>query len=197
MTTWTQPETLPGKQVRLEKLNQTHVAGLLNAATPDTFQHMPITPSPWNEEGFAGYVTERTAHGWAFAVTELGSGQLVGCTSIFDISSEHRHLEIGHTWYQADYRGTLVNPECKLLLLAHAFENLGCIRVQLKCDERNLRSRAGIEKLGAKFEGVRRSVMILPDGHRRNTAYFSILDYEWPVVKEVLINRLTLLGYSL
>lgn len=194
---WIQLETLDGLFVRLERMTPGHAPGLLAGATPEVFRHMPKTPHPWDESGFAEYIEERTAAGWAFVVVERESGTVIGSTSMFDLHPEHLNLEIGHTWYSESVRGTAVNPECKMLLLQHAFEVLGCVRVQFKCDERNQRSRRAIEKLGAKFEGVRRSVMILPDGHRRNTAYFSILEEEWPIVKESLMNRLTLLGYSL
>ena len=107
-----------------------------------------------------------------------------------DIRPEHRSLEIGSTWIGRAYHGTKINPECKLLLLQHAFENLGCLRVQLKTDERNLQSRAAIEKLGAKFEGTLRKHMVLHDGFVRNSAMYSITDEEWPAVKERCIKRL-------
>jgi RimJ/RimL family protein N-acetyltransferase len=107
-----------------------------------------------------------------------------------NIDLEDRSLEIGGTWYGLDYQGTLVNTECKYLLLKHAFETLGCIRVWLKTDARNLRSQRAIEKLGAIREGVLRNHMLLPDGYIRDSVVYSILPNEWPEVKTQLKTRL-------
>ena len=100
-----------------------------------------------------------------------------------DIQVENRSLEIGGTWYGVAYQHTPVNTESKFLLLRHAFEDLGCVRVQLKTDSRNLRSQRAIERLGAIKEGVLRNHMILPDGFLRDSVYYSIIDREWPGVK--------------
>jgi RimJ/RimL family protein N-acetyltransferase len=125
-----------------------------------------------------------------FSVVLKESGQPVGSTSYFDIRSAHRGLEIGYTWYAVPYQGTQVNPENKYLLLRHAFETLGAIRVQLKTDKRNLRSQAAIAKLGAKLEGTLRKHSIMEDGYIRDTVMFSITDEEWPGVKAGLEARL-------
>jgi RimJ/RimL family protein N-acetyltransferase len=101
-------------------------------------------------------------------------------------------VEIGGTWYGVDFRRTVVNTECKYLLLRHAFEALGCIRVQFKTDLRNERSQKAIERIGAVKEGILRNHMILPDGRVRDSVYFSVLDSEWPAVKlrlEQLLGR--------
>jgi RimJ/RimL family protein N-acetyltransferase len=107
-----------------------------------------------------------------------------------DIRPADRGLEIGGTWYGAAYQRTAVNTECKYLLLKHAFEALGCIRVQLKTDSRNERSQRAIERLGAVKEGVLRNHMLLADGHIRHSVMYSILDSEWPAVKARLEEKL-------
>jgi RimJ/RimL family protein N-acetyltransferase len=127
-----------------------------------------------------------------FAVVHLASGQAIGATRYMDIQPANRALEIGGTWYAPAYRRTAVNTEAKYLLLAHAFEALGCVRVQLKTDLRNERSQRAIERIGAQKEGVLRHNLIMPDGHRRSSVYYSILDEEWPAVKarlEALLGR--------
>ncbi|HRJ48186.1 MAG TPA: GNAT family protein, partial [Opitutaceae bacterium] len=118
-----------------------------------------------------------------FAVIRRADGRAVGSTSYLDIAPEHRRIEIGWTWLGAEARRTAINTECKYLLLRHAFETLGCGRVQLKTDARNLRSQAAIERIGAKREGVLRRHLVMPDGFVRDTVMFSILAEEWPAVK--------------
>jgi N-acetyltransferase len=126
-----------------------------------------------------------------FTVIQLDSGKAIGCTRYLEIHPEHRNLEIGGTWYGEPYRGTWVNTEAKYLLLRHAFEILGCIRVQLKTDLRNVRSQRAIERIGAQKEGILRDHMILPDGTIRSSVYYSILENEWRDVKRLLEQRLT------
>ncbi len=121
-----------------------------------------------------------------FAVIHLKSDRAIGATRFMDIRSEHRGLEIGGTWYGVDYQGSGINTEAKYLLLHHAFEVLGCIRVQMKTDLRNLRSQRAIEKLGAVKEGVLRNHMIRSDGLVRSSVMYSIIDREWPDVKRKL-----------
>lgn len=118
-----------------------------------------------------------------FAIIDQASGRAVGSTSYLDVAPEHRRIEIGWTWLGAPARRTAVNTECKLLLLRHAFETLGCGRVQLKIDGRNLRSQTAIARLGAFREGVLRKHVILPDGFVRDTVMFSITADEWPGVR--------------
>lgn len=125
-----------------------------------------------------------------FAVIHLKSGQAIGATRYLNIETQHRQLEIGGTWYGIDYQGTGVNTEAKYLLLKHAFEELGCIRVQLKTDARNLRSQRAIERLGAVKEGVLRQHMITPEGIIRDSVYYSILDREWLGVRQNLESQL-------
>jgi len=118
-----------------------------------------------------------------FVIIERASGTIVGSTRLYDISVTNRSIEIGSTWLTPTMWRTPVNTECKYLLLKHAFETLGTIRVQLKTDLRNVRSQRAIERLGATREGVLRNHMILPDGYIRDSVYYSILDKEWPAVK--------------
>ena len=117
-------------------------------------------------------------------------GSVLGMSCYLDIRSDHRALEIGMTWYIEAVRGTRVNPECKLLLLGHAFEDLGAVRVTLKTDLRNEHSQAAIAKLGAVKEGVLRKHGIQPNGYVRDTVFYSVLDEEWPKVREGLLARL-------
>jgi RimJ/RimL family protein N-acetyltransferase len=107
-----------------------------------------------------------------------------------DIRPEHRGLEIGWTWIGKAYQGTQVNPENKYLLLRHAFETLGAIRVQLKTDARNIQSQRAMAKLGAKLEGTLRNQIILPDGYYRHSVMFSVIADEWPEVKAAIERRL-------
>jgi RimJ/RimL family protein N-acetyltransferase len=188
---WTQAPVLEGELLRLEALGPQHAAGLFAIADQATFDYLLRAPEPFNEEGFHEYVEERCKPGsWGYAIFDKASDRIVGHSSYIGIGPEHRHIEVGHTWYAPEARGTRVNPECKLIMVGHAFETLDCVRVQLKCDARNARSRAAITKLGAQFEGVQRSNLILQNGHIRDTAYFSIIKEEWPVVKAGLLARL-------
>jgi RimJ/RimL family protein N-acetyltransferase len=121
-----------------------------------------------------------------FAVIFKQNGRAIGATRYLEIRPEHHGLEIGGTWYGVNYQRTVVNTECKYLLLRHAFETLGCIRVQFKADSRNERSIRALERIGAVREGMLRNHMILADGTIRHSVYFSIIESEWPAVKERL-----------
>jgi RimJ/RimL family protein N-acetyltransferase len=125
-----------------------------------------------------------------FAVVHLASGKTVGATRYLDMQHDHKGLEIGGTWYAPEYQRTPVNTECKYQLLKYAFEELGCIRVQLKTDLRNTRSQVAIERLGAVKEGILRNHMITPEGVIRDSVYYSILDSEWESVKKRLEEKL-------
>jgi RimJ/RimL family protein N-acetyltransferase len=121
-----------------------------------------------------------------FAIVDRATGQVVGSTRFMEIQAAHRGVEIGWTWLGRDARRTAINTECKYLLLRHAFETWGCIRVQLKTDRRNDRSRRAIERIGGQFEGIHRNHRVLPDGSYRDSAYYSIVEREWPGVKAQL-----------
>ncbi|MDX1612648.1 MAG: GNAT family protein, partial [Candidatus Thermoplasmatota archaeon] len=125
----------------------------------------------------------------AFLQRDGITGQAVGSTSIFDIEPEHRTMEIGHTWLVHPAWGTGINAEAKLLLLTHCFQALEAVRVQIKTDARNERSRAAIHALGASEEGTLRRQRRMPDGHLRDAVVYSILDQEWPACREALEAR--------
>jgi RimJ/RimL family protein N-acetyltransferase len=184
-----QPITLSGKIVRLEPLSKKHIPGLTLAGQDEQiWRYLPYGNID-TQEKMARFVDslldlETQGNELPFAAIHLQSGQPVGCTRYMEISVENRKLEIGGTWYGVDYQRTGVNTECKYLLLKHAFETLECIRVQFKTDSRNHRSQKAIERIGAVQEGVLRNHMILPDGHIRDSVYYSIIDTEWPKVKD-------------
>lgn len=188
------PVTLTGKYVRLEPLRPHHGPELLVAGrSPEIWPWMlhPLT----SESAMAKFIAdamraEEKGQEYAFAVISMANGKVLGSTRYMDVSPAYRGVEIGGTWYNPDVWGTRVNPESKLLLLRHAFEEWGALRVQLKTDGRNLRSQAAIRKLGAQYEGTLRNHRIRPDGTVRDTAMFSIIDTEWPAVKLGLLRRL-------
>jgi RimJ/RimL family protein N-acetyltransferase len=186
------PVVLEGKTVRVEPLTWEHSEGLWRVAEPAVFRVTPGPMGEWTRENWDVFMEKTLGMEGRipFAVVLKESGQPVGSTSYFDIRPPHRGLEIGYTWYGMAYQGTQVNPENKYLLLRHAFETLGAIRVQLKTDKRNLRSQAAIAKLGAKLEGTLRKHSIMEDGYIRDTVMFSITDDEWPEVKAGLEERL-------
>ena len=126
----------------------------------------------------------------AFAMVDVKTGRVVGRTTFMDIQPEHLGLEIGRTWIARTHQGTAVNPEVKLLMLRHAFERLGAIRVQFTTGASNLHSQGAIAKLGAVKEGVLRRNRILPDGSYRDTVVYSVTAEEWPPVKRRLVERL-------
>jgi RimJ/RimL family protein N-acetyltransferase len=183
--------TLVGEGVRLEPLAARHAADLCAAGDEQLFLYLFDPPPRWDEPGLADYIARALAakNRVAFAIVDLRSARAVGSTSFMDIRPEHRGLEIGSTWLGRAAQGTHVNPQAKLLVLRHAFETLGCVRVQLKTDARNLQSQAAMLKLGCVREGLLRRHMILPDGFVRDTVMFSILDSEWPQVRARLEAR--------
>lgn len=126
-----------------------------------------------------------------FVTIDRRSGRVVGTTRFMNIEAPHRRLEIGTTWIGKSFQRTAINTEAKYLMLRHAFETLRCIAVDLRTHEKNLQSRAAIERLGAKLDGILRNHRILPDGSIRNTASYSIVDAEWPAVKARLEARLS------
>jgi N-acetyltransferase len=194
---WVEPVELLHADAKLVPLERGHAGELATAAESlETFALFSRGPETLDEVGMDAFVAfllkqPRTV---PFCVIEPGSGRAVGITTYLDIREAHRGLEIGWTWYTPRLRGTKLNPACKLLLLEHAFDRLGAIRVCLKTDERNGRSRAAILKLGAKFEGVMRDTVIMRDGFRRSSAMYSVLAGEWAEVRRGLEARLRLNG---
>ena len=190
---WVTPRSLVHEAVRLEPLSADHAGALASAAgSLETFRYFSRVPGSADGAGMRAFIEFLLgpAQTVAFCVVDPASGRPVGITTYLDIRPAHRGLEIGWTWYGASVRGTRVNPACKLLLLGHAFGELGAIRVCLKTDERNARSRAAILKLGARFEGILRHSVVMPDGFLRSTAMYSVLAAEWPEVERGLRARL-------
>jgi RimJ/RimL family protein N-acetyltransferase len=182
------PITLSGQLVRLEPLGQRHVPDLTRAGQDDAiWRYMPYGLIRTQEQMTAWVLDALARLGRGtdlpFAVIDQATAQAIGSCRYLAIDPLHRSLEIGGTWYATEHQRTGVNTECKYLLLTHAFEVLGCIRVQLKTDLRNLRSQQAIERIGANREGVLRNNLIMPDGYQRSTVVYSILDDEWPRVK--------------
>lgn len=188
--------TLTGHYVRLEPLTMDHLPDLFAAGGGDDevwrWQGGP-TPHTQDELGLKLRAllddAERGEY-VAFAVIHQASGQAVGWTTYLDVDTADERLEIGWTWYGRAFWRTAVNTETKLLLLTHAFEELGMGRVQLKTDHMNLRSQAAIARIGAQREGVLRRHRQRPDGTWRDSVYFSILSEEWPAAKARLGARL-------
>lgn len=189
------PVTLTGKFVRLEPLSEAHVNGLAKIGVGQPFWDYMVYGEMNSVDDMRNWVRDIMARGargtdLPFAVIHLESGRVAGATRYLNIMPNDRGLEVGGTWYGPEFQRTSANTECKYLLLSHAFETLGCIRVQLKTDLRNERSQKAIERIGAQREGVLRNHMILPDGTIRHSVYYSILDSEWPGVKKKLEKRI-------
>jgi len=182
-----EPVTLLGTHAVLEPLAPEHLEGVRAAAADGGLWRLWYTSVPAPEATQAWFdkaldVRERLG-GMTFVVREAASGDIVGSTRYFNVDAPNRRLEIGHTWYAKRAQRTAINTECKLLLLAHAFETLSCIAVEFRTHWFNHASRRAIERLGAKQDGVLRNHQLSPDGSRRDTVVFSILDGEWPAVK--------------
>lgn len=194
MTDFVTPVEMTGQRwVRLEPLSPAHIPEIDDVAADGELGSFWYTAPP-RPGAAAEWVRQLLAlrnadHGVSFVVRTL-DGRLVGSTSYLNVDGPNRRLEIGHTWYVADVRRTGVNAETKLLMLGHAFDELGCIAVELRTHFFNFASRAAIERLGAKLDGVLRSHQLLSDGSRRDTVVYSILDIEWPAVRSNLKFRL-------
>jgi RimJ/RimL family protein N-acetyltransferase len=182
------PVVLQGKVMRLEPLSEAHVPGLTAIGmNDDIWRYMPYGVMK-NEDDIRRWVRNLLAQipggsVMPFAVIHLASGRVAGATRYMDIHPKDYAVEIGGTWYGVEFQRTGVNTEAKYLLLRHAFEDLKCIRVQIKTDLRNERSQRAIERIGAVREGVLRNNMIMPDGYYRSSVYYSILDNEWLDIK--------------
>ena len=189
-----QPVVLEGHAVRLEPLTVRHADGLSAIADRDEiWQFMSTAPrKPEELQRWIDDALKDQAAGTAlpFAIVDRNENRVVGSTRYLAIAARDRGLEIGWTWHSPSVWRTAINTECKLLLLRHAFETLGCLRVQFKTDARNERSRRAIERVGASFEGILRNHMIVRAGVVRDSAYYSVIDTEWPDVKAGLIARI-------
>jgi RimJ/RimL family protein N-acetyltransferase len=183
---------LEGYGVAVEPLAEVHREPLRAAADDARIWEFTLTRAdgagfdPWFDTALADRDAGRRV---PFAVRRAADGRWVGGTSYLDVALGHRRLEVGSTWYRPDSWGTTVNPACKLLLLAHAFEVVGVNRVALVTDALNTRSQAAIAKLGAVREGVLRAHMLSQGGRVRDTVVFSITAAEWPAVRAGLLAR--------
>jgi N-acetyltransferase len=189
-----EPVVLEGRHVRLEPLTRDHVARLCEIGLDQELWRWIPTPVRTQEE-MAEYVAtalkeQESGMALPFALIERATGRAIGSTRYGNIERTHHRVEIGWTWVARAWQRTAVNTETKYLLLHHAFETLGCMRVELKTDSLNAKSRAAILRIGAKEEGIFRNHMITSSGRIRHTVYFSILDSEWPEVKARLGERL-------
>ena len=186
---------LEGEIVVVEPLAPGHEDGIWEAASdPMVWRWMPVNAIE-SHETFARWFAEaleRTAAGLeqAFAVLDAKTKTPIGSTRYLALRPEHRGLEIGWTWLSSSAWGAGANVETKLLLMGHAFETLGCMRVEFKTDALNERSRAALEALPARFEGIFRKHMLVRDDALRDSAWYAVTDEEWPAVKENLLGRL-------
>ena len=186
---------LEGRFVVLEPLSTLHEVALFEAAQDMDWTWMPVDPSA-HRAAFHAWLVEALARGEAgldvpLATLEAGSGRPIGSTRYLNLRPEHRGLEIGWTWLTRSAWGSGANAEAKLLMLVHAFETLGCMRVEFKTDARNERSRRALESLPARHEGVFGKHMLVQQGRVRDSAWYAITDDEWPAVKRALEQRLS------
>jgi RimJ/RimL family protein N-acetyltransferase len=189
------PITLEGRYVRLEPLATAHLAGLAEIGLDEELWRWIPTAVRTKEE-MAAYIEtalkeQERGVSLPFAQVENATGRAIGSTRYGNIDRTHHRVEIGWTWVGREWQRTAMNTEAKYLLLRHAFETLGCIRVELKTDSLNEKSRAAILRIGAREEGIFRNHMITASGRIRHSVYYSILDSEWPSVKarlETMLN---------
>lgn len=188
------PVTLEGRFVRLEPLTLAHLPALADVGLdPAIWRWMTVVVERAGDlRRWIETALEEQARGLAlpFATIERSSGRAIGSTRFGSPSATHRRVEIGWTWVAPPWQRTAANTEAKLLMLRHAFETLGCVRVEFKTDALNERSRAALRRIGAVEEGTLRSHMITESGRVRDSVYFSILAGEWPDVRAALERRL-------
>ena len=190
MNPFTESVTLSGRHASLEPLAAAHHADLLEAVRDGELWKLWYTSIP-APEGMRAEIERRLGLQQAgtmlpFAVRNRASGKIVGMTTYMNIDTNNRRVEIGSTWYARSAQRTPLNTECKLMLLTHAFETLGCIAVEFRTSFFNHASRRAIERLGAKQDGILRSHQRHSDGSLRDTCVYSILAHEWPAVKRHL-----------
>jgi RimJ/RimL family protein N-acetyltransferase len=181
-------QRLEGRIVVLEPLGPEHVDGIREAAADERIWTWMLTTDPeiWLEHTLGSDVMQ------PFAV--LRNGEVVGSTSYMSLAPEHRRLEIGNTWMSPSAWNTGANVEAKYLLLRHAFEVVGCRRVEFKTDAKNERARRALAALPAEFEGIHRKHMIVRGGERRDSAWYAVIEDDWPEVKAALERRLAIKG---
>lgn len=199
MDNWiTAPKTLTGNVVELISLDRIHFQELETLASDKRiWAHYAFDgsdPARFRRTLELALIEQQKGTQFPFIIYHKKDKRFVGSTRFMDMQPPNKKLEIGTTWLLPDYWGTVVNLECKLLLLTFCFETLQTYRVQFKTDENNIRSKKAIEKIGGKFEGILRSDMVRDNGTKRNSAYFSILSEEW---SEVKIRLISLVEYHL
>lgn len=186
---------LSGNAVELRPLRNEHEQALIEAASDGELWNLKVTvvPGPDTAHSYIAWALEGEKAGTVmpFVVVDRAKKRIVGSTRFWKIDLLNRKLEIGHTWLAASAQRSCINTEAKYLMLTYAFETLNCVRVQFTTDELNEKSRAAILRIGAMQEGVVRHERIMPDGRKRNSVRFSIIDDEWPQVRQRLE---TLLG---
>lgn len=185
-----EPVTLRGAHATLAPMAESDVDALARAAADGEIHNLWYThvadPARMHEYVAAALAMRDSLGAMPFVARHNASGDIVGSTRYFNVDAVNRRLEIGHTWYAKRVHRTAFNTECKLLLLTHAFEALGCIAVEFRTHWFNFASRAAIARLGAKQDGVLRNHQVGADGSKRDTVVFSIIDNEWPAVKRHL-----------
>lgn len=189
------PNVIDGDSVQLALLTKDHFPDLLTLAEDKRIWEFYVfdgtDKSRFNEILEVALLEKNRGTQVPFVIIHKENNKIIGSTRFIDINVAHKKLEIGFTWIHPDYWATVVNLECKLLLLSYCFENAGTYRVQFKTDENNLRSRKAILKIGAQFEGILRNDMVRQNGTKRNSAYYSIIDTEWPAAKRNLIQLIS------
>jgi len=192
------PVVLEGNHVRLEPLTLDHWGPLCDVGLdPEIWQwttSLVRTPNDMRRYIETALQWQRDGKALPFAQVERSTGKVVGSTRYANVEDEHRRVEIGWTWVAQPWQRTAVNTEAKYLLLRHAFESVGCIRVEFKTDVLNVQSITALLRIGAKHEGILRKHMITANGRVRDSVYFSILDDEWPEIKMLLKEKLLRAG---
>jgi N-acetyltransferase len=191
----TSTPALSGHAVELRPLRMEHKQALVDAAADGELWNLKVTvvPGPETAESYIARALEGEQAGTVmpFVIVDRATQRVVGSTRFWKIDHANRKLEIGHTWLAASSQRSSINTEAKYLLLTYAFESLNCVRVQFTTDELNDKSRAAILRIGAKQEGIVRHERIMPDGRKRNSVRFSIIDDEWPAVRRRLETMLS------
>lgn len=191
---WIEPVELVSDLVTLQPLQQAHADELATASSDGELWRLWYTSVPQPDQVsdyIAAALTSREQHGaMPFAVRHNPSGRFIGSTRYCHVDAANRRLEIGYTWYAQSFQRSALNTQCKLLLLQHAFETLNCIAVEFRTHWHNRRSRTAITRLGAKQDGVLRNHQLAAGGSYRDTVVFSIIESEWPAVKQNLTFQL-------
>lgn len=188
------PVTLSGQYVRLEPLSLDHLSALVAVAGDASLWRYMLGDCS-KLDGMRTFIEEalkgqEAGNALPFVTIDAASGRPIGSTRFGNIALEHKRVEIGWTWIAPEWQRTAMNTEAKYLMMRHAFEQLGCNRVELKTHAQNVKSRTAILRIGAKEEGTLRSHMVMPDGSLRDTVYFSVIAPEWPEVKRGLEHKL-------